>query len=102
MAYAVGDGLQQELEVTRSADTASALKDYNQLVHGLGNIQLAVPGHELLELLCQMMEQPGSRDGAGSAGSSSSSLQQEALRHLAWHWMPSVNLCRQLQQQQQQ
>uniref|UniRef100_A0A383WGQ3 Uncharacterized protein n=1 Tax=Tetradesmus obliquus TaxID=3088 RepID=A0A383WGQ3_TETOB len=90
--------------------------------------QLAPPGHELLELLCQLLDgqqqqqqQQGadgrggargssSEEGCTAAGvaagdadvSSSSSSQMEALRQLVWQWQPSLQLCRHLQQQQQQ
>jgi hypothetical protein len=94
--------------------------------------QLCAPGHELLELLCQLMDDDddvgheqgsssssnsssnsssssSSRGGVSSsvaaddaADTSSSSSQAEALRQLVEQWQPSLELCRQLQQQQQQ
>jgi hypothetical protein len=109
--YGCEHGLDLELKLawSESSSITSAAADLRQLLHSQGNLQLAVPGHELLELLCQLMDgeqqqQHGSSSGSrgGSLSDDSSSMQREALQHLAWQWMPSVNLCRQLQQQQQQ
>jgi hypothetical protein len=99
--------------LARESLLAVVLKDYKDFLTSQLNLQLAVPGHELLELLCQLMDgeqQQQQQHGSGDGSSSSSSgggggkespakgLQLRAVRTLLQQSQPELPHCPQLRE----